>query len=718
MHTPESRASRATVRASAPAPVFLTVIAVALTAVLPAPGAAAPIPLDRVPGLVDVRPLDGTPDAPALSTRSWVQLRHELVHAGELDWASARALAGQADGGVSVDAAGAIHRIPVGIVDARVDGVAAPGEASGERRVFAAAALLPTTYRGTSVRLRIPRAAVLTHETAPLTSLELDLDDGRGFRPVGFDVDLPASYATAGARHLRLRATDADGVVLEAGFALDVRAAGTPVPQDTLTITGTPYLGASASGRAFVYRAPGHAELVDPVVVIEGFDLDNSLQWDELYEILNQQNLLEDLRSAGYDAVVLDFDDATDYLQRNGSVVRALVEEVETLVPDTDVALVGASMGGLLARYALASLEHDGGGHAVDRYLSFDAPHTGANIPLGVQYWVAFFADESAEAAALLAALDSPASRQLLVYHYTDPVGTTGEPDPLRQVFLDELAAMGDFPILPRSVAIANGSGSMLDQGFGGGDQVVDWEYRSFIVDVDGDVYAVPDGGTALVFDGLLDVIGLPADVQQVTVTGTEPYDHAPGGFRPSMAQMDEVDAPFGDIVALHPAHAFIPTVSALALSGVELFHDVAGDPDLLTRTPFDALYYPVENQEHVAITEENVVWFLTEIGGSVLAAGAPSATRPTDLTISPNPFRVGTTLELAPTRAGRVDVRVFDAGGREVAALGARRVEAGPIRLAFDGRDHGGRPLAPGVYLVRVTGPDGLRTGKLILGR
>jgi hypothetical protein len=61
-------------------------------------------------------------------------------------------------------------------------------------------------------------------------------------------------------------------------------------------------------------------------VVVEGFDLDNSMNWDELYALLNQQNLLEDLRADGYDAVVLNFSDATDYLQRNAFVLVDLLQ--------------------------------------------------------------------------------------------------------------------------------------------------------------------------------------------------------------------------------------------------------------------------------------------------------------------------------------------------------------------------------------------------------
>ena len=54
--------------------------------------------------------------------------------------------------------------------------------------------------------------------------------------------------------------------------------------------------GAVASGLAYVYLAPGHATLENPAVVVEGFDLDDTMDWPVLYDLLNQENLIEDLR--------------------------------------------------------------------------------------------------------------------------------------------------------------------------------------------------------------------------------------------------------------------------------------------------------------------------------------------------------------------------------------------------------------------------------------
>ena len=42
---------------------------------------------------------------------------------------------------------------------------------------------------------------------------------------------------------------------------------------------------------------------------MEGFDIDNSMNWPELYDLLNQENLVEDLQTYGRDLVILNFAD-------------------------------------------------------------------------------------------------------------------------------------------------------------------------------------------------------------------------------------------------------------------------------------------------------------------------------------------------------------------------------------------------------------------------
>ena len=45
--------------------------------------------------------------------------------------------------------------------------------------------------------------------------------------------------------------------------------------------------------------------------------------------------------------------------------------------------VIGPSMGGLISRYALNYMESQNIDHDTRLYISFDAPHTGANVPIG-----------------------------------------------------------------------------------------------------------------------------------------------------------------------------------------------------------------------------------------------------------------------------------------------------------------------------------------------
>lgn len=684
---------------------------------------------DRVLALAGVDELDGSSPAPVIPAARWRQAWWEMRRAtsGPVTWMTAGALRERV-------AATPSTVVPVGVLDQRYDrirpdalrsGAVAPGGEGLQLRpaalesaeLFCAAALREATYHGERVVFDLSRQWWFGNRERTAVELWFDPDDGAGARLVDRDRLVVRSHEP-GAKTIRLRARWSDGSVQEAAFRFEVAALVVPAPDDTLRLTASvPYDGAVASGDAWVYLAGGRSALTRPVVMVEGFDLDNSLGWPEIYTLLNTENLLEDLRADGFDLVVLNFDDATDFIQRNSLLVVELLESVQAVIdPRARFAVAGASMGALCTRYALAWMEQNARPHRVDTWLSFDGPHRGANIPVGLQYWLDFFSGESAEAAFLLERLDRPAARQLLAYHHTDPPGAVPAADPLRGAFEADLAALGGYPTQPRRVAIANGSGTALDQGYPAGSQLLQWEYDSFLVDIRGNVWAVADGASQRVFEGRIDPVLLPATTQDVIVSDTAPFDNAPGGSRASLAQADSTAAPYGDIVALEAVHCFIPTVSALDLPAAALFLDVSAELDPAALSPFDAVYFPTENQDHVLVTAENAQWFRQELLATPTAV-VPSPGRGLVLHGAyPNPFNPATGIRFETFGDGRVQIDVFDVRGARVATLLDEARPAGRGRVVWDGTDARGRRVGSGVYHCRVRAQGLVRTTSVVL--
>lgn len=676
---------------------------------------------DRVLPIARLERLDGSPAAPAIGLATWRQAWDELRRASlapatedggpDLATLDAAARASVREGVIPLavfDRAyervrpDALSDGSLRVTEGRIEPVA--GSPLVAARAVAAAALVPATHRGGDLVFALSADRFFSDDPAPPRALAIDFADGSGFRDVAPGERVRVRYDSEGIRTLCARLTRADGSVAEARFTFDVAALASPTPDDTLQVTATvPFQGQFGTGDAYFYLAPGHASLVNPIVVVEGFDLDNSMNWDEIYLLLNQQNLIETLRADGFDTVVLNFDDATVPIEQNGLLVAELIQQVQGLIAsDATLALVGASMGGLCSRYGLAWLESRAIPHRVRAWISFDAPHGGADIPLGLQYWINFFSGQSADAAAFLALLQRPAAREMLIHHFTVPAGNTGQPDPLRATMLANFAAVGGYPSLTRRVAIANGSGNGMNQGFLPAAQLIAWDYSSLFFAARGNVWAVPDQVNATIFDGSLRIVFSTTN-QTVAVSGTAPWNGAPGGSRASLAQLDAVPAPGGDIVALHPAHCFIPTVSALALATADPFFDIAGAPDLLALTPFDAVYRPAANQEHVTITPENAAWLLAEVAlPSVSVPGGGSGSGVT-LAASPNPFRDAAHVTYALARPGHVDLRVYDLHGRSVRTLVNGPGSAGSHTATWDGHDASGVRVPSGLYFLKL---------------
>lgn len=493
------------------------------------------------------------------------------------------------------------------------------------KNVFVASTISNRTYSGMNIKFSIKKDLYFTNSDKKILYFLVDFDNGKSEVKLNFDEVLNVEYTTEGQKNIAVKAVYSDNSISYSRFEINVKDSGMPWPSYYWTDTADiAYNGEYGVADVAVFLGQSNAALTEPVIIVDGFDPNDERPIEGVYEIANQQNLVDSLRSLGMDGIIINFKDGAGYIQKNAFVFVKILQKINqmmtdagTMLPENQIVVIGPSMGGLITRYGLDYMEHNGIPHNVRNWISFDSPQKGANIPLGLQHWVRFFADEAEVEGAIeaKAKLNAPAALQMLNYHFTATSGNTANPNSLKPNFYNEIDALG-FPQQTRIVSIINGSGYGQTQPFQPGEQVIFYYYRSFEVDLDGHVWAVPNQSLAKIFQGLYDT-ALPFDevTEDIYVNNTLPFDGAAGGSASTFADIDATNTGgYGDIIAYYDDHCFIPTISSLALENTTdpLYNVDANINNIVT--PFDKIYYPYENQNHVYISPESMNWFIHEV--------------------------------------------------------------------------------------------------------
>lgn len=333
-----------------------------------------------------------------------------------------------------------------------------------------------------------------------ITYIEIDFDNGDGFLPVQFDVPKVITYSDGSLgpeedfeKQLRLRLHYGSKVV-ETTMPL-VIVPNTPVADEIIYASSFPFECQVATngftpGQAKVSIRYGNAQkkLLKPILLVEGFEgtlepyglityngLASGFIWDEtnnerVYQHMAKLKLaLDSLHTLGYDIVYIDNKNGRDWIQANALNTIKTIQWINKKVAENGshekLVVIGASMGGLIVRYALAKMEADGCCHNTRLYGTFDSPHNGAHIPLGLQATVKHLHDELGWVDNLFTkdkvrpswaqVLNSPAARQMLVSHLDPTAAQT------RAAFMAEFDSLG-HPQQCRQIAIVNGSEQAL----------------------------------------------------------------------------------------------------------------------------------------------------------------------------------------------------------------------------------------------------------------
>ena len=566
-------------------------------------------------------------------------------------------------------------------------------------------------------RFVLPTDAVITNYPEEASEILIDFDDGLGWRVLTTNQTYLVDYSAEGRdRNVRCSITRPNRLakyftsVLKFTEEFDVCGSSLfPYPEsppwssnaDSPWDISVVADGQVTSGRAYTLKSDDGV-FDKPFIFVEGIDfgLDRdghliheqyrhgTFGWCEFSSGFQDPNvnddmeygydnlrlmpqLLASLRGRGYDIVFVDFYDGATWLQHNSELVQQVIRLCNQYkMGQESIVVTGASMGGVITRHALRTMELNGEDHCARLWVSLDAPHEGAHIPLALQHAIRFNIDHGQERAQLFRDryLLRPAARQMLdaqLFHSSIDFDS----------WYESVRMLG-YPQKCRSLAVSNGMASGEGLNYNN-PELMNWEcdilglvhskllllpesgdpynansfsgyplmahFRSLVLGADafGDEWFFWLGGLPL---GTIDVIDIDEEFIY-TLDGTQNRDYAPGGKRNTIqtfasavnASLAEVEANYNlDLcesvtpIQYNGDHAFVLSSSAVGLLVDDPYEDL--NQYILEHAeemPFDRFYFAQDyNEDHTELTEANLAVVEEEVFGFDLATLDTSLTQ------------------------------------------------------------------------------------------
>lgn len=366
------------------------------------------------------------------------------------------------------------------------------------KELFALAPIRQVAFKGNNQF--IMRSSMFFGNTGKtISTIEVSPKGTATYQLVTLNTPFTVNYDSAGFYNMNFKITYVGGVVKYGHTKITVYNTPTSggggarfgyryTTNESVTATKA-YLGTMGQGDITIELGKNNTsgQIKKPLIMVEGFDPDGSFDY---YALQNQISYdantywnsislnygLDDVNN--YDMIFLRFKNGTDYIQRNAY----LLERVISIVNQRKQAngsteqnvIIGMSMGGLVARYALRDMEINSVSHGTRLFISHDAPHWGANVPVAAQAavqhlapwqiiniegffkkisWVDMFPGTQNG----LDLFNSPAAKQMVIQRYALSGETLNADNSVHNAFMNEINQMG-WPVNCRNVALSNGS--------------------------------------------------------------------------------------------------------------------------------------------------------------------------------------------------------------------------------------------------------------------
>lgn len=251
-------------------------------------------------------------------------------------------------------------------------------------------------YYGTEITVKLPSDLWFSNMNDSIQNIAIDFGNGEGFKPIPLDSLIRVSYPDIGRYEWRTKLTLQDGTILLSPTFINLKV---DLDKDTGCQDGSRSLGFKGItayngkvNKAYLQIVYGYGnsncEMRRPLIVVEGYDpgLDkgkDGLGTNNLWTLSGSldANAGQELRSAlfYYDIVYVNWLDGTDDMRRNAYLLEDIIQWVNAQKASSGSVepnvVLGQSMGGVIARYALRDMENKGKNHDTRLYISHDAPH-------------------------------------------------------------------------------------------------------------------------------------------------------------------------------------------------------------------------------------------------------------------------------------------------------------------------------------------------------
>lgn len=351
-----------------------------------------------------------------------------------------------------------------------------------------------------------------------IVNISADFDNNNGYQPIAFNQKINVHYQNAGTYNWKFKLEKQNGGFLFIQIPIIIKNPIFSFPTNGKNNVLISHTNHNAILR-IDYAPSSNNKIKRPLIVVEGFDAESVLypekiggsttlvnflnstqnyQNSQLYNLLNGNN-------QQYDIVYVDWKNGVGDIRENAETLIKVIEwvnnEKQTNGSTAKNVVLGQSMGGLVATYALSKMEKTPGkNHDTSLFIAHDSPFQGANIPVSTQFLFrhlsdVYFSNPLAVAAGemilpfiqnlsslmgsnflsqyvspstILGIQDTPAALQMTKYHITPNNQVT---DIHFSTWRNQFESMG-YPQQTRNVAISNGNMCAEPQEVNAGEQM------------------------------------------------------------------------------------------------------------------------------------------------------------------------------------------------------------------------------------------------------